>query len=363
MIDVNLKKYKKIIHLSHNDLDGYGSQVLTKDAFSDKIEFINTSYIDIKTDLFNAFKILYKINVKTLVLITDINLSSSLCAAIDKVLKREPFKNIEVCCLDHHISGINEAKTYSWYYLDSTICATKITYDFILHNTDHVFFKLGGFHNYVNAYDLRLEDESNFKLGSLLNELVFEGPKFPDELKKERGLYIRYILKRVASVLSNADDCSEIEEFYIPSGKRLFLKESVGDKIAYDKTITLKAKFNCFIYESLKKKKHDIFSFGEYRFKIFWDMDGGVFQDIASFFLKNEDKEFNAIMNIKKDGSISTRTIEKFNIDVSEFCKKYTIDGGGHTLSAGGKLKEKKETSLSYKESLNILKKLTRNKN
>ena len=90
--------------------------------------------------------------------------------------------------LDHHQSGAECAAKYPWYLLDSSRCATKITYDFF-----SAMFgeraELAKFVRMVNAVDIWLSDEAEFELGKVCLGMVSAAKEinkvmFEDESKK-----------------------------------------------------------------------------------------------------------------------------------------------------------------------------------
>jgi phenylalanyl-tRNA synthetase beta subunit len=122
-----------LYHLSHIDLDGYGCQYLTSKHFV-TAHCYNANYgpevkarleeivAQIERDLF------LDQTLETLILITDLNLSTKEGHYIEKEAQR---LGAELQLLDHHATGANAAEKFAWYTLDTTRCATLITYDWL----------------------------------------------------------------------------------------------------------------------------------------------------------------------------------------------------------------------------------------
>ncbi len=193
----------KIYHLSHTDLDGYGAQFVTKHYFKD-ILFFNSNYgreIEVKfEEILNLIENSAKVNEnsekiyeKSIVLITDLNLNLQQCEKFENALKD---KNSVIFLLDHHQTGLECSKKFPWYLMDSSRCATLITYDFFskMYGKDDKLFK---FVNVVNAVDIWIKDNHWFEMGKVcmgvvsgakeINKIMF------DENSRE---YIFYLLDK-----------------------------------------------------------------------------------------------------------------------------------------------------------------------
>ena len=66
-----------------------------------------------------------------MILITDLNLTLSEAKYVYERVNAYKLqqKDVSLLLLDHHISGEECAKMFDWYHLDSTKCATKITFE------------------------------------------------------------------------------------------------------------------------------------------------------------------------------------------------------------------------------------------
>ena len=193
----------KVFHLSHTDLDGYTCQFIAKEFFKD-IVFFNANYgkevgvrIDsilksIRSDFTQRLSAKFELHnpLSYLILITDLNLTLTESMNLNQKVQdlKEQGYEIELTLLDHHISGQECANKYPWYFLDSTRCASKITWEYLLeHYTLQTPASKPWLHNLVemtNSVDIWLEDGYNFEFGKVamgmisssneLNRFMFE---------------------------------------------------------------------------------------------------------------------------------------------------------------------------------------------
>ena len=352
----NIKKYDKVIHLSHDDLDGFSCQVLTEIAFKEKVECTNTSYGDVSKKIREILSVLRNVDKKILFMITDVNLKEEDCILIKDFL--EETDHVNVVLLDHHATGAEEAEKYDWYHLDTNFSATKLTYIFLTEHLGNILEEVQYYKEIVNTYDLWLEEnEEEHKLGSFFNEIVFEGPRFPKLLDKERGIYVRFMLTSFAkySDLNDKDgraNTNHLEEEIYPIFKKTFLNKALGPKIAYDRSVSMRIKFNRLMYKYIKEMDFEVVEVAGIRFKVFWELDSGIFQTISHLFNNNQDGTFDACINVKKAGFVSARSKDE-SINVGKVAKNNFIEGGGHPCAAGGKIS--KEKINSYEEAIEIL--------
>ena len=173
-----------VIHISHNDLDGYGSTYVVEKYLKDRCMLIqdNTNYGEI-IDKINELNI----SKSTKVIITDLNLSIVECEYLDNVCDNW-------MVVDHHITGQSSFIQYpSNYFLNITKCATQLIFEclsisnHLIDNTTHVKDLV----NVVNTYDMwKKEDSSNFKKGMLLSYYVFNNPFEDKQLKHQYNTWM-----------------------------------------------------------------------------------------------------------------------------------------------------------------------------
>jgi len=165
-----------IYHLSHIDLDGYGCQYLTQQCF-DTIDCYNANYgPEVPARLgeivkkIEQDKFLHGDEIEALILITDLNLTTKEGTWIEKEAVRIGAK---LQLLDHHATGKTAAERFAWYKLDTTRCATLITYDWLQQHYD--FDKsndLATIVKAINAIDIWVSDDTLFEYGKVMLGMI-----------------------------------------------------------------------------------------------------------------------------------------------------------------------------------------------
>lgn len=338
---------KKIVHLSHNDLDGYGAQLVAKKTGRVVAQY-NTNYgAEILEKVEIAIAAMNGAYVNHMLLITDVNLTLEIADAIDAKQKEFGF---ELLLLDHHITGKDVAIKYDWYNLDASKCATRIAYEYFQNEiTDE---NIDMFSQIVNAYDLWQENHELFHKGKLLNEQVFEGYKFPKEVHSLKVDYVLHMLEKVNAQLKNysvaqTEDC--LNKF-----KRMFLSNRIEYDIISNNNKTMNDKFHYLVFKNFKEMDLPIVSIDGIRFKVFFNIDGGVYQNMSSLFNDNAN-EFDACINISKSGIVGLRSKgsgEEHN--VSRIAKKF-FNGGGHFNASGGSIELKTKEIKSINEAIELI--------
>jgi oligoribonuclease NrnB/cAMP/cGMP phosphodiesterase (DHH superfamily) len=351
----------KLYHLSHIDLDGYGSQFLTTHLVEEVVCFNSDYGKGIKESLVKILVLIdedIKNEINSSLLITDLNLIEEDAFFIDEEMNK---RNRNITLLDHHITGKSVSEKYDWYFLDTSICATMLTYTFLkdaigerfLNNTIFKFFA-----EVVNVYDLWKEEEKTFfNYGKLLNFAIFNtGYAFPKEFKEYKSDFILYSLNFIITSLYNKESIHEIESTNLPLIKLNYLKNKIPEEIFIKDDIILDDKYNYFIYELMKTMDYPIITIDNKKIKVFYDIDGGVFQNISSIFNSEKNKEFDICINVLKSGKLSLRSkgVEEKN-NVSALSQKY-FNGGGHFNASGGIIIVENKKEFSKEEVLDYLK-------
>lgn len=307
----------KIYHLSHTDLDGYGAQYITKHYFND-ILFFNSNYGKEINEKFSKIESMLD-GQPALILITDLNLTLNQCEDF-QICANE--NNAKILLLDHHQSGLECAKNYPWYFLDSSRCATKITYDFF----SSIYAKdaqLDKFVEVVNAVDMWHSDMDEFELGKVCLGLV-AGAKEINKVMfdKESFEYICYLIKRSF-------------EFYDFKDSHIQLDNAVHaikkDFFRADDDNTLSNLISKFVVSQL--------NFNREKFLIYYrDKIGVLTHNIGNtsvigndFLVRNPDVDF--FLDITSRKTMSFRA--NGNADVSLMAKEL-VGGGGHVNASGG---------------------------
>lgn len=324
----------KIYHLSHTDLDGYGCQYVVANYFKD-CEFYNSNYgkeIEEKFD-----EILIKLDKnkdeKSLVLVTDLNPVSSVCEEMSR--KIQDYPNAKLFLLDHHQTGEECMQKFYWYLLDSSRCATKITYDF--------FSKIFGENkelslmvDIINSIDIWLSDSKYFELGKILMQIIASSKEINRTMfAKQNHAYMFFLLNKAREYFHLENPNIALEDA-THSIKKEFFKN--------DKNDTLCNLISDYLVRILSENKQD--------YTIYYkDKKGLLVYDIGNvsvigndFLVKNPEYDF--FLEINPGKKISLRANNK--IDVSLFAKT-AFNGGGHANASGGIFTSYKDSSVYSK--------------
>lgn len=357
----------KVFHLSHTDLDGYGCQFIAKEFFS-HITFYNANYgrevlvrlnsiLDsiAHSNVQNAQELLNakfgktsknpqkstKIEEKYLVLITDLNLTLSEANLLYQrigELKITGF-DVEILLLDHHISGQECANKYDWYHLDSTRCASKITFEtlkelYTLLNPTRLEW-ITHLSEMINSVDIWLEDGYKFDFGKVAMGAIsgsFELNRFMFD--EEHRDYKFAIIESMKDFLESPNGEVEFDNNLYMIKKRVL----GGDpKTQTMDTITSNAQVELL---SAKKQLCTI-TYDDKKGFLSYSM-GGI-SVLANLFLKCN-PEYDFYLDVNPRGNISLRA--NGNCDVSLMSKEL-FNGGGHKNASGGKIEGFKE-SFAY---------------
>jgi len=165
-----------LYHLSHIDLDGYGCQYLSTQCF-ENVECYNANYgpevparLEEIVKKIEQDKFIGGDETERLILITDLNLTTKEANWIEKEAVRI---GVKLQLLDHHASGAKAAERFAWYKLDTTRCATLITYDWL---QEHYAFdnenSLATIVKAINAIDIWLSDDELFEYGKVMLGMI-----------------------------------------------------------------------------------------------------------------------------------------------------------------------------------------------
>lgn len=319
-------------HLSHTDLDGYGCQMVTKHYF-ESILFYNSNYGKEINECFN--QILDTIQSSThenhVILITDLNLT------LDQAKEFESKaniceKNVLLLLLDHHKTGQECFETFEWYYLDSTRCATKITYDFFaaLYGADVALSK---FVDVVNAVDIWLENDPSFELGKVCMGLV-SGAKEVNKVMfpTENSAYIFDLLNNAQNYFTCNDAPIALDDAIHQLKKSFFLT-------THNNTLSnLVSEFNVKLLTKNRDKM--MITYKQYKGILTYNI-GNVSVIGNDFLTANPDIDF--FMDVTSKKTISLRSNGK--VDVSQMAA-HIANGGGHHNASGGLLSTFKDAFI-----------------
>lgn len=331
----------KVLHLSHIDLDGYGAQYVAKHFFAD-ISFFNANYgKEIMVRLEEMLKALSK--EKTLFLITDLNLTLQESSFLQEricELKIEGY-DIELCLLDHHISGEESSQKFHWYFLDTSRSACKITFETLLAKYPLLDSSQEGwlrdFSNMVNSVDMWISDGENFEFGKVLMGAI-AGAKDPNRLMfEEKNREFKFAL------LHKARDFLYLPRGEVELDNALFVlkKEILGGNPKQETMDNISAKYLVGLLE--EKKQECTITYKDKKGFLSY-MLGSVSVVGNQFLCKNPDFDF--ILDVNTRGNISLRA--NGNCDVSVMASE-CFNGGGHKNASGGKIEGFRE-SFFYEE-------------
>lgn len=324
-------KYQ-IFHLSHTDLDGYGAQYITKHYF-ENIKFYNSNYGREIDDKFSSIlNDIVSIDADlSVILITDLNLTLDQCRKFQECIS-DINKPIRILLLDHHQSGNDCAETFDWYYLDTTRCATKITYDFFsnIYGTDD---KLKRVANVINAVDIWQSNDKDFELGKVCLGLIANAKELNRIMfDNENTLYMFSLIEQSVPFYDKQDAHILLDE-HIHMMKKNFFKSDKNDTLS-----NLVSNYNVKLLEKLKDKM--TINYKTYKGILTYNI-GNVSVIGNDFLVKNEDYDF--FMDVTTRKTVSFRSNDK--ADVSRIAN-VLANGGGHPNASGGSLTNFRDSFL-----------------
>ena len=326
---------KNIHHLSHIDLDGYSCQLVMQYT-PYQMSFYNANYgAEVKDQLELILENIDKQQQNdAMVLISDLNLSVDEAKWIDKEINKrnEQGANLTLLLLDHHGSGEDCATRFSWYYLDTSRCATKIVYDYA---KEHFELKepawMKKFVDIVNAVDLwKQEEVENFEFGKVLMRLINETKELNRVMfAKEDNEYKLTLLQDAVKYIGKTDGHIELDE-NIYFMKKEFFKKDHND--------TLDNLSTEYIVELLGRHRSEMTIYYK-GYKGFLSYGVGNTSIIGNGFLtKYPDYDF--IVDVSYRGTMSLRANNQ--VSVAQISKEW-CNGGGHPNAAGGRIQGFKE--------------------
>lgn len=325
---------KTIYHLSHIDLDGYSCQLIMRHT-PYIIHSYNANYgAEVLERLNEILEALHNSNEEAIILITDLNLTANEAKWLDNEVRNmnDRGRHIEITLLDHHGSGQESADRYSWYYLDTHRCATKITYDYAKE-----YFTIDEpewmekFVNVVNAVDLWKQNEKeNFEYGKVCMRLITETRELNRVIfANEDREYKLALLKSAAKMIGIPNAPIVLDESIHKMKKQFFIdtEDNTLDNLATKRIVTLLG---------AKRPLMTIYYKG---YKGFMSYGVGNTSIIGNGFLTTYD-EYDFIVDVSYRGTMSLRANNR--VDVSLIAKEW-VRGGGHPNAAGGRIQGFKE--------------------
>lgn len=324
-----------VYHLSHIDLDGYGCQYLTQKCFN-TIDCYNANYgPEISARLGEIIKkieqdkFLHGDDIETLILITDLNLTTKEGNWIEKEVVRIGAK---LQLLDHHATGAAAAEKFAWYKLDSSRCATLITYHWL---QQHYGFDtnndLAAIVKAINAIDIWVSDDGLFEYGKVMLGMISGAREigrilFPTEDRAFKLSMIEAAKERVDeedAPIKLDDDLHQI--------KKSFFRQNKND--TKDNLVAN------YVTDLLTKDKQRLtIEYKGHKGILGYNVGNASIIGNASM-VANEDYAFYMDVNFR--GNFSLRSNNK--LDVSAMAA-HIGNGGGHVNASGGKIEGYKDS-------------------
>lgn len=320
---------KIVHHLSHTDLDGYSCQLIMKYTPYTIFNY-NANYgAEVKQTLESMLENIVKQHLDAIILITDLNLTSDeskwLNNEVEKLNNNK--KNITLILLDHHSTGEESAGKYEWYFLDTTRCATKITYDYAKEK-----FELNEpewmqkYVDIVNAVDLwKMDEEENFEYGKVCMRLISETRELNKIMFAEADNSYKISLLHEATKFIGKEDANIALDNNIHTLKKEFFK--------LDKDDTLDNLSTFYIVKLLGEAKGDkTIYYKGYRGYLSYGV--GNTSIVGNGFLLTY-PEYDFIVDVSFRGTLSLRANN--GVNVAQISKEW-CGGGGHPNAAGGRI-------------------------
>lgn len=340
-----------LYHISHTDLDGYGCQLLTKEYFKEGF-FLNANYgTEVRLSITKVLEEIQKAKKEEdkFLLISDLNLTNGESKDLDKRVKalNEEGFNIQLQLLDHHATGLQSSKEFSWYFLDINRCATKIVFDYM--QKEFGAFKtnkdawIEPLVNCINAIDIWLDDEvKNFEFGKVLLSMVSKVREINSILFADKNRAFRiHLLKKAAAYIGSENDNINLDNNLHRLKKEYLMLDDKEDTLD-----NLSAKY---LVHTLEDVKEDLTLTYKGQKGLLTYCLGSISIPANAFLKANNDYDF--FIDVGRKGNASLRADGK--MDVSLLASKLGR-GGGHVNASGTKLNDYKEV-LDFKQVKNFI--------
>jgi len=324
-----------VYHLSHIDLDGYGCQYLSQQCFDD-IDCYNANYgPEVPARLGEIVKkieqdnFIHREKIERLILISDLNLTTKEANWIEKEAIRIGAK---LQLLDHHATGASAAERFAWYNLDTTRCATLITYDWL--QTHHNFDKdntLARIVKAINAIDIWVSDDELFEYGKVMLGMISGAREigrilFPAQDRAFKLSMIDASKNRIDdkdAPIKLDDDLHQIKKSFFKQEKN----DTKDNLVAY------------YVTDLLTTDRQRLtIEYKGHKGILGYNVGNASIIGNASM-VANEDYAFYMDVNFR--GNFSLRSNNK--LDVSAMAA-HIGNGGGHVNASGGKIEGYKDS-------------------
>jgi hypothetical protein len=324
-----------IYHLSHIDLDGYGCQYLSTQCF-DTIQCYNANYGPEVTARMQEIlkqieqdKFLHQESFEPLILITDLNLTTKEATWIEKEVMKIGAK---IQLLDHHATGANTAERFAWYKLNTSLCATSITYEWL--QTHYQFDPQNHLKTIVqgiNAIDIWLSEDRLFEYGKVMLGMISGAREigrilFPDQDRAFKLSMIDAAKERIETSdapIQLDDDLHQIKKAFFRGEKN----DTKDNLVAY------------YVANLLTQDRQRLtITYKGYKGILGYNVGNSSLIGNACM-VQNPDYDFYMDVNFR--GNFSLRSNNK--MDVSQMAALIG-NGGGHPNASGGKIEHYKDS-------------------
>jgi len=318
-----------LYHLSHIDLDGYGCQYLSSQCFS-KTEYYNANYgpevsarMKEMVNKIEQNKFLHGDKVEALILITDLNLTTKEGNWIEKEAIRIGAK---LQLLDHHATGASAAERFAWYKLDTTRCATLITYHWL---QEHYNFDkenaLAVIVKAINAIDIWVSDDELFEYGKVMLGMISGAREVNRILFPAQDRAFKLSLIEAAKDRVEKEDAPIQLDDDLHQIKKSFFKEEENN--TKDNLVAI------YVTDLLTTDRQRLtITYKGYKGILGYNV-GNTSIIGNTCMLNNPDYDFYMDVNFR--GNFSLRSNNK--LDVSQMAA-HIGNGGGHPNASGGKI-------------------------
>ena len=156
-----------MLNISHYDLDGACASMIIKEKYP-MIDCVNIGYKDIEEAIYNIEGMYYDE-----VYITDLHIGNEALKTLRNIVEELP--HTKFVFIDHHeydeeaYEILNSLPDNFEYIIDTTKCATRLTYEYLGMSYKYEDFVLS-----VDAYDLFKKEDERFQRGFDLNTVFWE---------------------------------------------------------------------------------------------------------------------------------------------------------------------------------------------
>jgi oligoribonuclease NrnB/cAMP/cGMP phosphodiesterase (DHH superfamily) len=324
-----------IYHLSHIDLDGYGCQYLSTQCFS-HIDCYNANYgPEVSARLGEIIKkieqdqFIHTDDFEALILITDLNLTTKEGNWIEREVMRIGAK---LQLLDHHATGKSASERFAWYKLDTSRCATLITYHWLQKHYDFDQENINkDIVQAINAIDIWVSDDKYFEYGKVMLGMISGAREIGRVLfaHEDRALKLSMIAQ-AKDILKEEDAPIKLDDALHQIKKAFFRSEKNDTKDNLVANYVTKLLSN--------DKKRLSISYKNYKGILGYNIGNASIIGNASM-IANEEYDFYMDVNFR--GNFSLRSNNK--MDVSAMAG-HIGNGGGHPNASGGKIENYRDS-------------------